>query len=306
MRILITGVTGFTGGCLARFLAKRGHEIRGLARPGGGTRTAKLSAAGVDVVLGDLIDPPSLEPACAGIDLVYHIAATYRTAGQPDRAYRAVNVGGTRALLDAALAAGVSRFVHCSTGGVHGHIEHPPASEHAPLAPGDVYQKTKLEGERVARATGETSDMEVVIVRPIGIYGPGDTRFLKMFRTIARRRLPMVGTGRAFYHLTYIDDLVEGFRLCGEAPAAAGRTYLLAGPRYTTLAELVRLVAEELGVPPPRVARSRTTAMAGRRALRSGVRAAGHRTASVSPACGLLHQKPRFRHVPCTAGRLAL
>ena len=91
-----------------------------------------------------------------------------------------------------------------------------------------------------------------MVARPIGIYGPGDTRFLKMFRAIARRRFPMIGRGEVFYHLTYIDDLVDGFRRCGETPAAAGRTYLLAGPRYTTLAELVGMIAAEFGVPPPR------------------------------------------------------
>ena len=70
----------------------------------------------------------------------------------------------------------------------------------------------------------------------------------KMFRGLARGRFPMLGSGDVFYHLTYIDDLVEGFRLCGEVPAAAGRTYLLAGPRYTTLTELVSLIAKELEV----------------------------------------------------------
>ncbi len=62
----------------------------------------------------------------------------------------------------------------------------------------------------------------------------------------------MLGSGQVFYHLTYIDDLVEGFRLCGEVPAAAGRTYILAGPRYTTLNELVAMIAEQLEVAPPR------------------------------------------------------
>jgi dihydroflavonol-4-reductase len=143
--------------------------------------------------------------------------------------------------------------VHCSTGGVHGHIERPPADEDAPLAPGDLYQRTKLEGEQVARRAGEAGGLEVVIARPIGIYGPGDLRFLKMFRGIQRGRFPMLGSGRVFYHLTYIDDLVDGFRLCGETTAAAGRTYLLAGPSYTTLAELVEAIARELGVPPPRL-----------------------------------------------------
>ena len=201
---------------------------------------------------GDLTDEASLSPACEGVDIVYHIAATYRTAGQRDTTYRAVNACGTRTLLEAARRAGVARFVHCSTVGVHGHIERPPADEDAPLAPGDIYQKTKLEGGQLARAAGREGTMEVVVARPAAIYGPGDTRFLKMFRGIARRRFPMLGAGTVCYHLTYIDDLVEGFRLCGEIPAAAGRTYVLAGPRYTSLNELVRVIANEMNVPPPR------------------------------------------------------
>ena len=253
MRVLVTGITGFTGGHLAGALARRGHQVRGLARPANRVRAATVAETGVEVVLGDLTDEASLAPACTSVDLVYHVAGTYRTAGQSDTEYRAVNAGGTRALLNVARTAGVTRFVHCSTAGVHGHIERPPADEDAPLAPGDIYQETKLEGERLARSAGEAGSMEVVVVRPIGIYGPGDTRFLKMFRGIARRRFPMLGTGRVFYHLTYIDDLIEGFRLCGETHAAAGRTYLLAGPRYTTLADLIRIVADDFGVPPPRL-----------------------------------------------------
>ena len=91
------------------------------------------------------------------------------------------------------------------------------------------------------------------MARPIGIYGPGDTRFLRMFKGLARGRFPMIGSGQAFYHLTYIEDLIEGFRLCGTVPAAKGGTYILAGPRYTTLEQLVQLVAKELKVAPPRV-----------------------------------------------------
>ena len=255
MKVLVTGATGFTGGHLATTLANRGYHVRALVRPRSVARFEGSAAAraGVHACPGDLTDASALRNAAKGVDVVYHIAATYREAGQPDAAYRDVNVRGTQNVLDAALNGGARRVVHCSTGGVHGHIERPPADEDAPFAPGDIYQETKLEAESLAREYGRTHTIEVVIARPIGIYGPGDTRFLKMFRGLSRGRFPMLGSGDAFYHLTYIDDLVEGFRLCGEVPGAAGRTYILAGPRYTTLRELVALIANELGVKPPRV-----------------------------------------------------
>ena len=255
MNVLVTGATGFTGRHLAEHLVARGDSVRALVRPRSRARfdASPLPSKGVVAVEGDLTDAAALKRAAAGVNVVYHIAATYREAGQPDSAYRAINVEGTRHVLEAAQSGGASRVVHCSTGGVHGHIANPPANEDAPFNPGDVYQETKLEAEQMARAFGDRTGFDVVVARPIGIYGPGDTRFLKMFRGLARGKFPMIGDGTPFYHLTFIDDLVEGFRLCGTVPAARGRTYLLAGPRYTTLEDLVRLVAKELKVEPPKV-----------------------------------------------------
>jgi nucleoside-diphosphate-sugar epimerase len=255
VKVLVTGATGFTGGHLAATLARRGDEVKALVRPKSRERfdRSSLPSAGVIASDGDLGDRTSLDRAVEGVEVAYHIAATYREAGQPDSAYRAINVEGTRQLLEAARAAGVRRLVHCSTGGVHGHVAHPPANEDAPFNPGDIYQETKLEAEQLARQFGRETGFDVVVVRPIGIYGPGDTRFLRMFRGLARGRFPMLGSGEVCYHLTYIDDLVEGFRLCGTLPGAAGRTYLLAGPRYTTLNELVALVAGTVGGRPPRL-----------------------------------------------------
>lgn len=252
MTVLVTGATGFTGGHLARYLSSLGHKVRALVRVShrSGPLVRDLESAGIHPVFGDLRNAREVTDACAGVDVVYHIAATYREAGQPSSAYRAINVTGTRHVLEGARAAGVRRVVHCSTGGVHGHIVNPPATEDAPFAPGDIYQETKLEAEELVRRFGVDGRPECVIVRPIGIYGPRDTRFLKMFRGIARRRFPVLGSGEVYYHLTYIDDLAEGFRLCGEVDQAAGRTYILGGPRYTTLNELVGLIADELGVEP--------------------------------------------------------
>lgn len=251
MRVLVTGATGFTGGHLARHLKRQGHDVAALVRPASLEKANPLKAAGIEIREGDLTDGAAVRRACGGVEVVFHIAATYREAGQSDIAYTRVNVDGTRNVLEGALGSRARRVVHCSTGGVHGHIEHPPADEDAPLAPGDVYQRTKLEAEQLAWRSGRERGLDVVVARPIGIYGPGDMRFLKMFRGIARRRFPMLGSGRVFYHLTYIDDLCRGFELCGTVPNAAGRKYILAGPQYTTLQELVALVAQELGVEPP-------------------------------------------------------
>jgi nucleoside-diphosphate-sugar epimerase len=248
---LVTGATGFTGGHLARTLAARGQTVRALVRDAG--RARDLEAEGIQVAVGDIRDRAALEAATAGVEVVYHIAAIYRQAGVKRDVYQAVNASAVRDLVEAGARAGVRRVVHCSTVGVHGDIEHPPAHEDAPLRPGDQYQISKLEGERLARDAGGRLGIEVTIARPSGIYGPGDRRLLKLFRGVARGRFPMLGRGEIYYHLTHIDDLVEGFRLCGEQAAGAGRTYILAGGEYTTLNQLVALIAEVAGARPPRL-----------------------------------------------------
>lgn len=251
MRVLVTGAAGFTGGHLARTLSRRGDQVRGLVRTP--EQVSALTAAGIEAVSGDMTDRSALARSVAGVDVVYHIAAIYRQAGVPAAEYTAVNATAVGELIAAAASAGARRVVHCSTVGVHGDVKHPPANEDAPLSPGDIYQRTKVEGERIARDAATQAGIEVTIARPSGIYGPGDRRLLKLFRGVARRQFVVLGSGRIFYHLTYIDDLVEGFRLCGEVPGAAHRTYILAGGEVTTLNELVGLIAEEAEVRPPRL-----------------------------------------------------
>lgn len=245
MRVALTGASGYTGGRLLEALRSRGDEVAVLVRPP--SVTDRLRSLAWRVVEGALGDAAAASRLVEGVDAVVHVAAVYRTAGHPDAYYREVNVVGTEVLLEAAARRGVRRFVHTSTVGVHGHVERPPADEAAPFAPGDVYQATKAQAEKLALDFHRTRGVPVAVVRPGAIYGPGETRFLKLFRAIARGRYAIVGTGRTFYHPVFIDDLVDGFLLALERPEAVGESFLVCGPSYVSQSDLAALVARHTG-----------------------------------------------------------
>lgn len=246
---LVTGATGFTGSHLVRALAADGQAVRVLARSA--ARAREALPEGVEIIEGDLTDPVAVARAVEGTRTVYHIAAMYRQAKHRDADYARVHVDATRLLLEAACDDGVERFVHCSTVGVHGHVASPPAGEEAPFGPGDVYQRTKLDGELLARSYHGRRGLAVTVARPTAIYGPGDQRLLKLFRMIARRRFVVLGRGDIFYHMVHVDDLVRGLRLLGTHPRAPGEVFILGGERYYTLREIAALIAEAEGVPAP-------------------------------------------------------
>jgi nucleoside-diphosphate-sugar epimerase len=249
--ILVTGGTGFTGSHLCRRLVKDGYSVRVLVRPS--SKREALDGLSVDYAVGDLCDRPSLDLAMKGIDTVYHIGALFRPENVTRQQMQATNVEGTRNLLDAAVNVGVRRFVHCSTVGVHGDIEHPPATEETAYAPGDYYQESKTEGEKIAQQYSAGGRLPIVIFRPGGIYGPGDLRFLKLFKAIQTRKFIMFGSGEVLYQLIYIDDLINGILLCGTQDGAIGKAYILTGDAPITLNHLVSEIATVVNMPPPQL-----------------------------------------------------
>lgn len=251
-RALVTGATGFTGGHLARALGERGYAVRALVRDLQAPKAQALAAVGIELVEGDVGDASAVLRAAEGMTHIFHIAAVYRSANHPDSYYFLINRDSVTHVLAAAQAHGVERVVHCSTCGVHGDVAEIPANENTAFKPGDVYQRSKLAGEDIARRA-MAEGAPVSVVRPTGIYGPGDDRFLKLFRTIENGTFRMFGSGEIAYHLTYIDDLVQGLILAGEHPAAIGEVFLIGDDHYTTLNALVEKVATTLGVRAPRL-----------------------------------------------------
>lgn len=246
--IAITGATGFTGGALAQRLTSEGYPVRALARR---EPDATVKTRANEWIEGALTDPDAIAALVEGADTCFHIAAMYRTEGRPEEFLR-INRDSTALLLDAARKAGVRRFVYCSSIGVHGDVGSGVADETAPFSPRDPYQQSKLLAEQLCREEMAIPGMEIVVVRPCGIYGPGDTRMLKMFDMLQKGTFFYVGPGRSHFHPVYIDDLVEGFMLAMQEPAAVGQTFIIGAAEHLPLRDYVATAARALRVPAPK------------------------------------------------------
>jgi nucleoside-diphosphate-sugar epimerase len=247
MKILVTGGTGFTGSALVRRLIEDGHSVVALDYKEG-IKTDELRRRGAEVVIGSVTDKAAVRSAVRGVDIVHHLAAAFRELDVPERYYHDVNVGGTRNVLEAAAEAGVEKVVYCSTCGVHGNIDRPPADETAPIRPADYYQQTKYEAEPIVLEFYRRG-LPATILRPAAIYGPGDPeRFFMIFKRVAKGTFPMFGDGKTLYHPLYVDNLVDAFVAAMDPAVGNGEAYLIADEHYVEIEELVKAVARALRV----------------------------------------------------------
>ena len=246
MNVLISGGSGFVGAHLVRRLLDRGHRVTSLDKSPG-LFDDELRSKGATLLAGSVTELDDVVRAMTGAELVYHLASPFGDILQPDSAYWDIEVNGTRNVMQAAKRLGVRRVVHCSTQGVHGIITRPPGNEDSPIAPRDYYCYSKAEGEKVCREF-MANGMDIVIVRPTSVYGPGDTRgWLKLYRMVAKGWFLMIGNGRTMNHPVYVENLVDLFELCGTSPAAKGRIYLAGDEEPVTLNDLVNEVGAALG-----------------------------------------------------------
>jgi nucleoside-diphosphate-sugar epimerase len=251
MQALITGATGFIGSRLVLRCLDEGIAVRALGRrnsPVEQENAGELERRGSEIEEVPVDDRTRLADAMTGVDVVFHLAAAQHEANVPDEYFRAINVEGTRNVLDAAETAGVGRVVYGSTIGIYAWRPGHSVGEDSPQEPENIYGVTKLEAEQVVRSYA--GRVPFAIARISETYGPGDRRLLKLFKGAERGLSLQIGDGENLHHLVYVDDLISGLLLAAREERAVGRTFVLAGREPVTTRAMLEAVARSIGRPP--------------------------------------------------------
>jgi nucleoside-diphosphate-sugar epimerase len=246
VKVMLTGATGFIGSHLVSRLVDRGDHLTALVRPG--TDTFVLESLGVQVVRGDVRDQRAVELGVADCQVVYHLARSRGRGASARTALHSVNVEGAANVARAAVRAGVEQLVHCSSTTVYGHrIGKVRLCEDTPIKPDSPYAQSKVLGEQAVWSHAGDR-LSVVVARITSVLGPRSMNWIDLFRSIAARRLRMIGPGDTHHHPADVSDIVEGLLLCGTVKGAERRTYILAGGEPILMRDMIQLIAGELDV----------------------------------------------------------
>lgn len=249
---LVTGATGFIGSRVARRLVSEGFRVRCLVRPT--SDTSQLEQLDVELARGDLTDPQSLRAATDGCQFVVHCGALVSDWASVDQ-IRRINVAGTRNLLDASVAASVARLIHLSTTDVYGYPNRAGiAEDHAPTGFSNWYSETKRAAEVEVRRAERDGRLEVTILRPATVYGPGSKEVVgEMARALRARHMLVIDRGRPLAGLSYVENVVDLAIAALTHEAAAGQAFNVTDGLDVTWRRFLADLAEGLGVPSPRL-----------------------------------------------------
>lgn len=249
-RSLVTGAGGFIGHHLTATLLQAGGRVIALDRDLARAR-ALAGSDRLELLEGDFVDPEIQRRALDEVDTVYHLAAAHLGASIGRAEFWRVNVDGLRVFAESAARAGIRRFVHCSSVGVYGRIDAPPADEDSPCHPALPYEESKLAGERVILETIDRCGLSAVVLRPAWVYGTGCPRTERLFRSIGKGRFVVAGSGRALRHCVYIRDMVHALRLAAHADAALGQVIIIGDAGAVPVRQLVDAIANLTGARRP-------------------------------------------------------
>jgi nucleoside-diphosphate-sugar epimerase len=243
MRIVLTGASGFVGGGLIAPLLERGHQVTAAMR----TQKISLDSRVTQHVIDGMSGEQDWQPVLAGQQLVIQVAARVHVmneeAPDPLVEFRKVNVDGTLNLARQAAAAGVKRFIFISSIKVNGEstASGAPYVADAQAAPSDPYGISKMEAEQGLQALAAQTGMEVVIIRPVLVYGPGvQANFLSMMRWLYKGVPLPFGAINNQRSLVALDNLVDLIVTCGDHPAAANQTFLVSDGEDMSTTMLLR------------------------------------------------------------------
>ena len=246
--VLVTGATGFVGSRLSENLSTNEKaNVTGIGR--NLDRVSYLKDHGVKLQSADLLNIDALKELVDGKEVVFHTAAAL--GADPETAHK-VNVEATETLVRLAGEAGVLRFVHISTVGVYDMKNLDEVDESAPLAlnHSSTYPRTKAEAEKRAIEMASTYNMEISIVRPSMIYGPGHGVWSEgMFKNVLEGKPVMLGNGSAHFNPVYIDDVVDSIIRCAKHPKAAGEAFNVSA-EITTWREFMNYYGDLCGKEP--------------------------------------------------------
>lgn len=250
--ILITGATGFVGCILCQRLLTDSLQVRGTLLE---SESPSSLPEGVEPVVIKPLGPDTpWQHALSGIHTIIHLAARVHimddNALDPLTEFRKANVEGTARLASEAAKAGVKRFVFISSIKVNGEETNTPYTPESPPNPTDPYGISKYEAEQALRKIEAETGLEVVVVRPTLVYGPGvKANFLNMMKVVNRGILLPLASITNKRSLIYVGNLVDALAVCSTHPAAAGKTYLVSDGEDVSTPELLRRAARALGVP---------------------------------------------------------